>query len=174
MSKFIDLTGQRFGGLTVIGFAKKSNDRQYMWKCRCDCGNEIVIRSHSLRSGNTRSCGCLQKETNIKLRQTHGMTKTRLYNIWQSMKQRCSLPSASCYKYYGGRGITVCNEWQNFEPFCEWALANGYADNLTIDRIDVNGNYEPNNCRWLTIQEQQNNTRRSHNITFNGITKTLK
>ena len=173
MSKVIDLTGQRFGRLVVLGFDKKSNDRQYMWLCRCDCGDVVSVRGYSLRSGNTQSCGCLQKETNIKLRQTHGMTKTRVYNIWKSMRQRCSIPSTSGYKYYGGRGIKVCNEWQDFEPFYKWAISNGYADNLTIDRIDVNGNYEPSNCRWITLKEQQMNTRRNHYITFNGETKTL-
>ena len=145
-----------------------------MWLCKCDCGNIVSIRGYSLRSGNTQSCGCIQKETNIKLRQTHGMAKTRLYNIWQSMKRRCSSPTMSCYKYYGGRGIKVCNEWQSFEPFCEWALANGYTENLTIDRIDVNGNYALSNCRWITIQEQQRNKRRNHYITLNGETKLLK
>lgn len=174
MSKVIDITGQRFGRLTVIGFDKQDEFRQYMWLCKCDCGNVVSIRGYSLRSGNTQSCGCIQKETNLKLRQTHGMTKTRIYNIWQSMKQRCSTPSVSCYKYYGGRGISVCDEWQSFEPFYQWAISNGYADNLTIDRIDVNGNYEPINCRWITIQEQQRNKRGNHHITFNGETKTLQ
>lgn len=174
MGKFIDLTGQRFGRLNVVGFARKTKDRQFMWKCKCDCGNEVYVRGYSLRSGNTRSCGCLQVETNIKLRQTHGMAHTRLYNVWVGMKGRCSSPSSGCYKYYGGRGIRVCDEWQNFTPFYEWAINNGYQDNLTIDRIDVNGNYCPNNCRWITAKEQSNNTRRNHYITFNGETKTLK
>lgn len=174
MSKFIDLTGQRFGRLTVLKFDRQDSFRQYMWICKCDCGNVTSVRGYSLRSGNTQSCGCIQKETNIKLRQTHGQAHTRLYNIWQSMKQRCSLPSTSCYKYYGGRGIKVCEEWQKFEPFYHWAISNGYADNLTIDRINVNGNYEPSNCRWITIKEQASNTRRNHHITFNGETKTVK
>jgi hypothetical protein len=174
MSKVIDITGQRFGKLTVLAFDKQDKFRQYMWFCKCDCGNIVSVRGYSLRSGNTQSCGCVQKEVNIKLRQTHGMADTRIYNIWQGMKQRCSLPSLSCYKYYGGRGITFCDEWQKFEPFYEWAMANGYADNLTLDRIDVNGNYEPQNCRWITLKEQQRNRRTTHFITFNGETKTLK
>ena len=174
MSKVIDITGQRFGRLTVLKFDRQDSFRQYMWTCKCDCGNVVSIRGYSLRSGNTQSCGCIQKETTIKFRQTHGQKKTRLYNTWQSMKQRCSTPSVSCYKYYGGRGIKVCEEWQKFEPFYHWAINNGYADNLTIDRINVNGNYEPSNCRWITLKEQQMNTRRNHYITLNGETKTLK
>lgn len=174
MGKFIDLTGQRFGRLRVIGFAQKTKDRQFMWKCKCDCGNEVNVRGYSLRSGNTQSCGCLQRETNVKLRQTHGQGHTRLYNVWSGMKQRCLLSTSSCYQYYGGRGIKVCEEWQRFEPFYQWAMANGYADNLTIDRIDVNGNYEPSNCRWITLKEQALNTRRNHYITFKSETKTLK
>lgn len=173
MSKVIDITGQKFGRLAVLGFDKKDDFRQYMWLCKCDCGNVVSVRGYSLRSGNTQSCGCLQKDTNLELRQTHGMTKTRIYNTWKGMRQRCSSPSTSCYRYYGGRGITVCDEWQNFEPFYQWAISNGYANNLTIDRIDVNGNYEPSNCRWITLKEQQKNTRRNHLITFNGETKTL-
>lgn len=174
MHQFIDITGQKFGRLRVVGFAQKTKDRQFMWKCVCDCGNEVEVRGYSLRSGNTQSCGCLQKETNLKLRQTHGMAKTRIYNIWSSMRGRCNNPLNNCYKYYGGRGIKVCEEWQEFEPFYRWALANGYADNLTIDRINVNGNYEPSNCRWVTKKEQALNTRRNHYITHNGETKTLK
>jgi len=174
MGKIIDLTGQRFGRLTVIEFAKKTKDRQFMWKCKCDCGNEVDVRGYSLRSGKTKSCGCLQKEINIKLRQTHGLAKTRLYNIWNGMKGRCSLQTLSCYKYYGDRGIKVCEEWQTFEPFYDWAMANGYRDDLTIDRIDVNGNYEPTNCRWITQREQALNTRRNHYITYNGETKILE
>lgn len=174
MGNFVDITGQKFGRLTVSGFAGKSNDRQYMWLCDCDCGNTVIVRGYSLRSGNTQSCGCLQKETNIRIRTTHGMSNTRIYNIWKGMKERCSTPSTSCYKYYGGRGIKVCDEWQEFEPFCEWAMMHGYRDDLTIDRLDVNGDYGPDNCRWATIEEQVLNTRRNHYITHNGETKTLK
>ena len=174
MGKVIGLTGQKFGRLTVLGFDKQDNYRQYMWLCKCDCGNIVSVRGYSLRSGNTQSCGCLQKDINLKLRQTHGKTNTRIYNIWVGMKQRCLTPSTSCYKYYGGRGISLCDEWKSFEPFNEWAISNGYQENLTLDRIDVNGNYEPQNCRWITLKEQQNNTRRNHYITYNGETKTLK
>lgn len=174
MSRVIDVTEQRFGRLTVLGECGKDNFRQYMWLCKCDCGNIVAVRGYSLRSGNTQSCGCLQKDKNIELRTIHGMAKTRIYNIWQSMKERCSNPLNHCYKNYGGRGIKVCSEWQKFEPFYEWATNNNYSDKLTIDRIDVNGDYEPSNCRWITIKEQQSNTRRNHYITFNGETKTLK
>lgn len=170
---FIDITGQKFGRLTVVSRSGKDNFRQYMWSCKCDCGNTVDVRGYSLRSGNTQSCGCLQKETNVKLRQTHGMTDTRIYTIWSGMKQRCLTPSVSCFKYYGGRGISVCEEWLTFEPFYDWAMANGYTDDLTLDRINVDGNYEPSNCRWITIQEQQKNKRRNRYITYNGETKLL-
>ena len=117
----------------------------------------------------------LQKEVTIKRETKHGMTKTRLHNIWVSMKERCNVPSVNCYKYYGGRGIKVCEEWKHsFESFRDWALANGYTDTLTIDRIDVNGNYEPSNCRWITLKEQGSNKTNNHFITYNGVTKTLQ
>lgn len=170
----IDLTGRRFGRLTVIEEGGRDNFRQALWKCKCDCGNEVDVRGYSLRVGNTQSCGCLQKEKNLELRTTHGQCHSRLYNIWCGIRNRCSLPSTSCYKYYGARGIKVCEEWNDFPVFMEWALSHGYADNLTIDRIDIDGNYCPENCRWITIQEQQRNKRSNHYIEFNGERKTLK
>lgn len=170
----IEMIGQKFGRLTVVEECGRDNYRQAKWKCRCDCGNEIVVRGYSLRVGNTQSCGCLQKEKNLELRTTHGQRHTRLYNIWCSVRRRCSTPSASCYKYYGARGIEVCEEWNDFIVFMDWALSNGYADNLTIDRIDPNGNYCPENCRWITLKEQQSNKRNNHYIEFNGERKTLQ
>lgn len=179
MSKVIDLTGQRFGRLTAIEYAGKDNQMLTLWRCICDCGKEITTRASSLKCGNTQSCGCLQAE-NTKVRATtHGLTggrshANRLYSIWRNMKQRCYNPKAAKYNNYGGRGIAVCEEWINsYVSFHEWAMANGYSDNLTLDRIENNGNYEPLNCRWSTNQEQSNNTRFNRLLTYNEETKTL-
>lgn len=169
MSKLIDLTGQKFGRLTVI--EKYGKDTPTKWLCKCDCGNVCVVVGNSLKRGLTKSCGCIQKErpNNTK----HNMANTRLYSCWVGIKTRCNNPKSKAYKRYGARGIKVCEEWNNsFERFCLWAMANGYNDDLTLDRIDVNGNYEPNNCRWISMQEQQNNRRDNHFITYNGETHT--
>ena len=169
--KKIDLTGQRFGRLTAIKRAYVDKDHESFWLCKCDCGNEVVVGIGCLNSGNTQSCGCSRNGGTNK---THGETKTRLHSIWVNMKNRCRNKKIKEYKHYGGRGIRVCKEWyDSYETFRDWALANGYADDLSIDRIDVNGNYEPINCRWVTTQKQMNNTRRNHYITFNNETHTM-
>lgn len=166
MPKIIDLQGEHYGRLTVIGEANRADDpRNRYWLCLCDCGRKSVVRSSSLRNGRTRSCGC---HPNIKSKTgrnspkyKHGLSGQRIYTIWQGMKQRCSNPRATEYAAYGGRGISVCDEWQHdVRAFYEWAIANGYSDDLTIDRIDVNGNYCPTNCRWITQKEQYSNMRR--------------
>lgn len=126
-----------------------------------------------INSGHTRSCGCLQREVNIKRVTTHGRYGTRLHKTWKNMKERCNNPNEKSYHNYGGRGITYCDEWEHFQPFYDWAMKNGYSDDLTIDRIDVNGNYEPNNCRWVDKKAQSNNTRHNVHITINGTTKTM-
>lgn len=160
MAKFIDISNQKYGRLCAIRRVDNNKHNQVCWLCRCECGNEIIVTTIDLRRGHTKSCGCLRKEIVGATHRTHGKRHTRLHSIWATMKERCDLKKRRDYKYYGGRGITVCDEWRNdFQAFYDWAMANGYLDDLTIDRIDVNGNYEPSNCRWITIQEQQKNKR---------------
>jgi hypothetical protein len=174
VSKAIDLIGQRFGKLTVIERSENSCGGKTRWVCRCDCGKEKVILGDSLRKGRTSSCGCKYLESNKGRNTTHGQTSTRIYRIWLSVKQRCCYKNSSTYKIYGDRGITVCEEWKNdFQTFHEWAMSHGYTDELTIDRIDVNGNYEPSNCRWVDMKTQQNNRRNNRKIIYKGKKYTL-
>jgi len=151
INRFIDLTGQRFGKLLVIDRAGINNERKATWRCRCDCGNEHTTIGKSLRNGNTKSCGCL-RTTNVS-RVTHAGSGTRLHSIWKGMLARCRNPNVPCFKHYGGRGITVCEEWLTFEPFRDWALANGYQDSLTIDRFEDDDHYTPITCQWITRSE---------------------
>lgn len=169
MPKRIDITGQVFGKLTVISFYGVKNKRTY-WNCKCSCGKELIAESYCLRHGHTKSCGCYRTLDGNEPRYRHGKVKTRLYSIWSNMKNRCDNPNAQFYKDYGGRGITYCEEWRDFIAFEKWAVANGYKEDLTIDRINNNGNYEPDNCRWTSIKEQQRNRRSNHLLTFKGET----
>jgi hypothetical protein len=168
---------ERFGRLTVLEEVPRESrpsptGRYYL--CQCDCGNQKIVRAYNLTSGNSSSCGCLQKEIVANIQKKHGLKNSRLYVVWQHMRGRCERKTDKAYKWYGGRGITICEEWRNdFQAFYDWAMANGYADNLTIDRIDVNGNYEPNNCRWISNAEQQRNKRDNVRITFEGRTQTI-
>lgn len=167
-----DLTGQKFGKWTVIKRVDLDSKR-VKFLCRCECGNESVVIGTTLSSGQStkcRKCGYATSKHG-----THKKSNTRLYCIWGNMNRRCTRRTAAGYEYYGERGIKVCSEWKtNFLNFYNWAMNNGYQDNLTIDRIDVNGNYEPLNCRWITKAEQNINKRNNHKITFNGETKTIK
>lgn len=172
-----DLTGQKFGRLTVIRLDESRQTRKTYWICQCECGGIKSARSDSLLCGAIKSCGCMKKEqdkSNLTANHSHKQSGTRLYRIWQGMKKRCNNINTACYDRYGGRGIKVCEEWNNsFESFFEWAMNNGYSKELTIDRIDNNGNYEPNNCKWSTNQEQCNNRRSNIKITIGNATKTL-
>lgn len=178
MGEIKDITGQRFERLTAVRPVGKNKGKGVMWECVCDCGNTIITCGSDLRRGKTRSCGCYAREkardTCLRRNITHGMTGTRVFNIWVGMRKRCLNPKEPSYKNYGERGITICDEWLDFNNFYEWAITNGYNDSLTVDRIDVNGNYEPTNCRWATHKEQANNTRRSRFITYDGKTMTLQ
>ena len=177
MSKLIDLTGKKFGRLTVIKRAE-NRGKQVRWLCKCDCGGETITSSQNLREGHTKSCGCYNKDINRELHLKHGdggrKEKTRLYRIWAAMLRRCETPTTERYQKYGAKGISVCKEWHDYINFKEWAISNGYADTLTIDRIDSKGNYEPSNCRWATAKEQANNIFTNRKITFNGVTKNLQ
>jgi hypothetical protein len=169
-----NLTGQKFGRLTVIkrveNRIKKCGQKQVMYLCKCDCGNEKVISYDNLKR-QTRSCGCLHREQISKLNKKHGLHKTRIHSIWWNMLSRCKNKNVKAYKDYGGRGITVCDEWANdFVNFYNWAMENGYNDNLTIERIDVNKGYNPDNCKFISPEEQAHNKRNSVMITYSNET----
>lgn len=170
--RVMDLTGQRFGMLTVLERAGHKRNR-VAWRCRCDCGKEVIVCALDLRDGSKKSCGCMKGAWIAKARTKHGMVGSRLYRIWAGIKKRCLNKHDVEYHNYGGRGISVCAEWMEFEPFKKWAWANGYADNLTIDRIDVNGNYSPENCRWTTYKEQANNKRNNRFVEYDGRRQTI-
>lgn len=178
MSKMIDLTGGKFGKLTVLHRAENNKYGQAMWLCACDCGKETVVKGNSLRTGCVKSCGCLSAEMSSIRNTKHGLSRRnakldRIYSIHSNMLQRCENPKNKSYKNYGGRGIRVCDEWHDVFAFYKWATESGYQPNLTIERIDNDGNYEPNNCRWATIKEQSNNRRNNHFLDFNGETHTI-
>lgn len=173
MSKLHDLTGQRFGKLTVIKRAEENTKHgRAQWICKCDCGNETITSGNFLLRGHTKSCGCAVKDN--KTFYKHGLSKTRIHYIWRAMKDRCYNPSNSHYYLYGNRGIAICDEWLNdFVSFYNWSMENGYSDNLTIDRIDNDKNYSPENCRWTTEIIQSNNKRNNKLFTYKGETKSL-
>lgn len=175
-----NLIGNTYGRLTVISPAEKkvlpSGAKIAMWLCKCSCGNTKAVSAYNLKIGKTKSCGCLNSELSRERRLKHSGTlngtRERLYDIWRAMKERCNNPKNISYHNYGGRGVRVCDFWENDYPcFKSWAIENGYSDEMSIDRIDVSGNYEPSNCRWATRKQQNNNTR--HNTFISAFGKTL-
>ena len=171
MGRFIDMTGQEYGELKIISRAENLGGMT-AWLCECSCGKRKIIRGSDIRYGRARSCGHLISESTKERLTTHGGKHTRLYNIWCGMKRRCNNANDERYPVYGGRGINVCDEWsEDFSAFREWALHNGYNDTLTIDRIDANRGYEPDNCRWTSQLEQVRNRTITFTYTFRGETK---
>lgn len=158
-----DITGQKFGKLTVIKTSGKSKSGNIKWLCKCECGNTTEVVGSKLRNGHTKSCGCLKFSE-----QARGYSATRLYRIWTNMHRRCYDSRHDKFKWYGNKGITICNEWHQFINFRTWALANGYSDDLSIDRIDSKGIYEPSNCRWQTQKQQMNNVSSNKILYFRG------
>lgn len=173
MNRYKDLKEMKFGRLLVISRAQNCGHNT-TWNCICDCGNKTKTTSYNLIKGRARSCGCLALENIKKVNTKHGYRHTRLYNIWCGMKKRCYSTKYEHYDRYGGRGIKVCEEWKNdFVNFKNWALKNGYNDELEIDRVNNNGNYEPNNCKWKSRTMQVRNRSNTIRIEHNGECKTL-
>jgi len=166
-----DITGQKFGKLTAIKPIRSSKLGKSIWLFDCDCGNQKEVFAVNVRNGHTKSCGCIRKiHPNGTI---HGGVNTRIYNLFATMKARCNNVNSQAYKDYGGRGIKICDEWNTFVSFRRWALENGYADDLSIDRINNDGDYEPSNCRWATRKEQSRNTRRNIFVEIEGNIKSL-
>lgn len=170
MTALIDLSGRRFGKLLVISRGEDFQNKEPRWVCLCACGEECLVRGSKLRANRTKSCGCHRGAAIAETHRTHGQSRTRLYRAWNSMRQRCDPNRAAEFPRYSGSGIRVCREWERFEPFYEWATANGYRADLSIDRIDGCGNYTPDNCRWATPLEQSQNLKTNVLLTHNGET----
>lgn len=177
MPKLIDLKGQQFGRLIVISFAGTDKMGKALWNCECLCGKRKIISASNLKRGDSKSCGCLRKEmTSKRITEkniTHGDSRNRIYNIWCGIKDRTQNTNNSNYHKYGARGITICGEWEDYSIFKQWAINNGYEKSLTIDRIDNNKGYSPDNCRWKTFKEQNRNTTRNRVVDYKGEEKTL-
>lgn len=171
--KCIDLSNKQFGKLRVVRKVQNQNNKT-MWECKCDCGNTTFVITANLTCNRVKSCGCLRKEKTILRSTTHNQRHTNLYEVWKTMKQRCNNPNNKTYKNYGGRGISICKEWNDkFDCFYMWSIDNGYKQGLTIDRIDNNGDYCPENCRWTDRITQANNSRWNKHIIVNGKDDTL-
>lgn len=170
-----NLTGKQFGRLTVVSQSSgRSKEGRLLWLCQCSCGNTKITDTKSLTTGKTKSCGCYSRDIHKQIFTKHGETHSKLYFVWNDMKSRCNDVNSRPYKDYGGRGIAVCNEWMSsYECFRDWALSSGYKNGLTLDRIDVNNGYYPENCRWVTMKTQSNNKRNNRNITYNNETHTI-
>jgi hypothetical protein len=173
----IDLTGHVFGRLTVVSFSHKDKSGHSCWHCKCECGKEIIVSFGQLKQGITRSCGCLRREmasiNNSKHGDSHGGKQSRLYRIWMGMRSRCNNPHSKDFYLYGKRGIAVCESWDAYENFRDWALSKGYNNKLSIDRVDSNLGYSPDNCRWVNNLIQANNKRNNLLITAFGETRTI-
>jgi hypothetical protein len=169
-----NLLGIVFGRLTVIEDNSRSKQGNVIWKCKCECGNEVLVNSSYLITGTTRSCGCLKKEESIIRFTTHGKTRTRLYTTWSSMNQRCYDQKCKSYSAYGGKGVTICDEWKSFVTFQKWAEQSGYNDELTIDRKDSTGNYCPENCQWISFPDNREKHRNSIMLSHDGEVHPLK
>jgi hypothetical protein len=167
---FFDMSGQRFGRLIVMGRAANKKHRIY-WRVRCECGKEKTVRGECLKNGKTKSCGCYRRETTRKLHATHGLSKSRTYFCWQDMRSRCCNKNDTGFKNYGARGISVCERWEKFENFLQ--DMGPRPDGLMLERINNNAGYSPNNCKWASRSEQNNNTRRVHLITHGGVTLSM-
>ena len=165
-----DIAGKKYNRLTLVRPAYKKGTR-WIWECLCDCGNITFLESYAVKSGHTKSCGCLYLETRGKTRLVHGGCKelASLYHIWENMKARCFNPKSANYSHYGARGITVCDEWrQDFQSFINWSVANNYEYGLSIERLNVDGNYEPTNCKWIPRNAQGRNKRNSRRVIVDG------
>ena len=171
-----DLTGRRFGRLVVLSMCPHVAGEDVRWNCRCDCGAELSVSGHSLRRGRTKSCGCYQRERATELGKSlalHGGKGTRLYELWKGVRSRCNNPTHKSYSTYGGSGIKMCHEWDDFTAFRDWAYENGYDDNAekfscTLDRIDRAKGYSPDNCRWVDMKTQSRNTSRNIRVEYQG------
>lgn len=168
-----DLTGQKFERLTVVREAGRTDQKQKLWLCQCECGNFYTTTTAKLNGGIVKSCGCLRKDILINRNFKHGKTKTKLFQTWKNIKERCTNKNCKNFKHYGARGISICEEWRDFQNFYEWAMSHGYKDNLSIDRIDNDGDYSPENCRWATNKIQQRNKRNNRILTYNGESHAL-
>ena len=179
MNTIYDLTGQQFGRLRVIRRAGSNKSKYATWLCECECGNTVVVVGQYLRCGDTKSCGCFQKENLHNLMSTHGFSKTRLYRVWAGIKTRCYNKNSDNYKYYGANGVKMCDEWKdNFDSFMKWSIQNGYDEKAktqycTIDRIDNSKDYSPDNCRWVNHFVQCNNQSSNKVFTYKGKTMTM-
>lgn len=172
-TRLIDLTGKKFGKLTVISKSNVRKGNRVYWDCICDCGNKTVVCGINL-GRMVNSCGCIRSKNTTEMKLVHGKRKTKLYGVWCSMKSRCNNPNTKGYKNYGERGIIVCDEWmKSFKDFFDWSIRNGYKEGLQIDRIDNDGNYEPSNCRWVTRKENMNNTSKNVYMEYKGEKLTL-